>query len=750
MTRTATTYADNGQLGRRTAQAPAFAAAAPAKPYGSLLEHIGDRLKALDLLIRLELARHPQKHPTDFLSFAAITSAEVDALLCRQPDAAAAFEEVEKTRDILAEVERHIERRVEVTVAEKRRLPVLELARIFALSELEVDVLIACLAAELDRKYERIYGYLHDDMSRKLPSPGLLLSLCCASGTEKAAARIAVFGFQAPLLRYQMLHVIDESSPGLPFSGRGIRLDERIVAFLLGDRSIDGRISEIVSRQAASDGATWMSADQQVVLENVVAAAEGFAMQGGPRRKPVFYLHGSPSGGGDVLAQQAALRIGTPLLTADAEQLAAGPCGFQEGIFLLLRESLLGQAAVYLLHVDRVLDQDRTGQQSTSLFRRLVEMGGMTFLSGERPWSWSVPSEPLALLPIGLRPAGYGEQLEIWRQLARGSPAPGEEELHELVSKHPLQPAEIGRVFRMAGSLAALRGANAAVSPEDLKKACQSRSNINLGGIARRIEPKHDWADIVLPASQLEQLRSICSQAKRRSKVYGEWGFDRKLSLGKGLNALFTGPPGTGKTMAAEVIARDLGLSLYKIDLSQTVSKYIGETEKNLSRVFDQASDAHAILFFDEADALLGKRSEVKDAHDRYANTEVAYLLQKIEEYEGVAILATNLRQNMDEAFTRRMRFIVEFPFPEEDDRLRIWKSVWPKQAPLAQDVDLQGLARQFRLTGGSIRNIALAAAFLAAEEHEAVAMRHVMQATKRELQKMGRLVSDEEYRTHG
>jgi len=248
----------------------------------------------------------------------------------------------------------------------------------------------------------------------------------------------------------------------------------------------------------------------------------------------------------------------------------------------------------------------------------------------------------------------------------------------------------------------------------------------------------------VLPPPQLEQLRAICSQARHASTVYGAWCFERKLSLGKGLTALFSGPPGTGKTMAAEVIAADLKVELLKIDLSQIVSKYIGETEKNLRQLFDQATTAHAILFFDEADALLGKRSAVKDAHDRYANTEIAYLLQKMEEYEGIAILATNLRQNMDEAFTRRMRFIVEFPFPEEEDRLRIWNTVWPKEVPLAQDVDLQGLAGQFRLSGGSIRNVALAAAFLAAERNEPVAMRHLMLATKRELQKMGRLVSEQ------
>jgi hypothetical protein len=724
---------------------------ATARPYGSFLEHVVDRLKKLDLLVRCELARYPQKRPTDFLSFAAITNAEVDALLSRGPEREdlEAAAEVEALRAALTELERNMERRVEASASQGRRLPLLELQQIFGLSELELDVLVACLSPEVDRRYERVFGYLHDDMSRKLPTAGLLLSLLCASAEERAAVRATVFGPQAPLLRYQLLRSGDDEASGLPASGRGIRMDERIGAFMLGDRAMDARIAEILLAPASADGSAGMSEDQRGVIERMLATTVSLAQQGAHKRKPVFYLHGGPNVGSAFLAHQVALRLGLPLLNVDAERLAASSCGFHDGIFLLLRECLLGQAALCLWRIDCVLDQDRTGQQSAILFRRLTEMGGVTFLCGERPWCWEMPAEPLVLLPLEMRPAGYGDQLEAWRRLAQASGL-RDEDFHELVSKHPLSPADIVGVFRMAQSFATLRGPNAAVSAEDLEKACRSRASLNLGGIARRVEVKHGWEDIVLPASQLEHLRAICSQAKRRSKVLGEWGFERKLSLGKGLNALFTGSPGTGKTMAAEVIASDLGLSLYKIDLSQTVSKYIGETEKNLSRVFDQASAAHAILFFDEADALLGKRSEVKDAHDRYANTEVAYLLQKIEEYEGIAILATNLRQNMDEAFTRRMRFIVEFPFPEEDDRLRIWKTVWPKQAPLTEDVDLPWLSRQFRLTGGNIRNIALAAAFLAAEEHLPVAMRHVTQATKRELQKMGRLVGDQEYRKYG
>jgi SpoVK/Ycf46/Vps4 family AAA+-type ATPase len=216
--------------------------------------------------------------------------------------------------------------------------------------------------------------------------------------------------------------------------------------------------------------------------------------------------------------------------------------------------------------------------------------------------------------------------------------------------------------------------------------------------------------------------------------------------VGKGVNMLFAGPSGTGKTMAAGILARELGLDLYKIDLSSVVSKYIGETEKNLSRIFQEAQHSDSILFFDEADALFGKRSEVKDAHDRYANIEIAYLLQRMDEYDGVVILATNLRNNIDEAFTRRMHATIDFLFPDEDYRRRIFEGIFPKQAPLSPNIDFAFLARQFKLTGGNIKNVALHAAFLAAEDGKVIGMTQLMRATKREFQKMGRLCSKADF----
>jgi SpoVK/Ycf46/Vps4 family AAA+-type ATPase len=299
----------------------------------------------------------------------------------------------------------------------------------------------------------------------------------------------------------------------------------------------------------------------------------------------------------------------------------------------------------------------------------------------------------------------------------------------------------IRQTLDLATSLAALRDpTEAQPTTQDLLEAGRALTAPHVGRFAVQIEPRYRWADIVLPPEKTQQLDRIAAWMKFRRVVHQDWGFGEKLSRGKGLNILFTGPSGTGKTMAAEILAGELALDLFQIDLSSVVSKYIGETEKNLSAIFREAEQSQALLFFDEADALFGKRTEVKDAHDRYANIEVNYLLQRVEQYQGVVVLATNLQRNLDEAFLRRMQEVVEFPFPDENLRERIWRGHFPPDAPRDEDIDFAFLARQFKLTGGNIKNIVLNAAFLAAQEDKPIGMTHLILATKSEFQKQGKL----------
>jgi SpoVK/Ycf46/Vps4 family AAA+-type ATPase len=278
-----------------------------------------------------------------------------------------------------------------------------------------------------------------------------------------------------------------------------------------------------------------------------------------------------------------------------------------------------------------------------------------------------------------------------------------------------------------------------------LWSACRAHARPRLGGLAQRIDPRAGWDQLVLPPAEAAILRLLALQVHQRFQVHQRWGFERRLSRGLGLTALFSGPSGTGKTLAAEVLASELGLDLYRIDLSQVVSKYIGETEKNLGRVFEGADAGAAVLLFDEADALFGKRSEVRDSHDRFANIEIGYLLQKMEDYRGIAVLTTNMKDALDEAFLRRLRFIVEFPFPDAEQRAEIWRRIFPPETP-TNELDIDRLA-QLNVTGGNIKNIALCAAFLAADDGLAVGMQHLLAAARLEYGKLQRPLIGSEVR---
>jgi hypothetical protein len=712
-------------------------------PYRAAHAYIADLLIRHDLLLRREIALGHARKPADILGFAAITAQEVERLLSTRPAAGTESTppEIEAIDRALRALTRGIADRVAKSIEQGVRLPLLDLAERFALSASEIDILVACLAVELDRRYERIYGYLHDDMSRRLPSPGLVLSLYGGQNNDPANAR-ALLNPLSPLRHYRLVELLEEGAT-TPWLSRPMRIDERIVAFLLGDSAIDARLARHVTRLADGEPPR-IGASARETLEALLRHVRHWTKLATNPGKPLLYIQGARNSGADAVVQAAARVLGTAVLVCDAEALATETSGTIENVlFLLFREGLLGQSAVHLRNLDRLLEHPSWGSTYRVLLRLIKESRSAVFASGEADWSWPMPPEPIALHAARLQPANLVEQFDEWRALTRHALTPPE--LHRLVSLHPLPLGAIREAWRIAQGLAAAESEGSAPRIEHVHGACRAQAGTPATSLVRRIEPKHAWADLILPAHQREQLAALCSQARHGSIVYGAWGFDRKLTLGRSLNALFSGPPGTGKTLAAEVVAAELGVEMLKIDLSHIVSKYIGETEKNLRQLFDRAASANAILFFDEADALLGKRSEVKDAHDRYANTETAYLLQKIEEYTGIAILSTNLRQNLDEAFTRRMRFIIDFPLPDEADRLRIWQSVWPQEVPLATDVDMPALAKKFRLSGGSIRNVALAAAFLAAEDSEPVTMRHLKCAVRRELQNMGRLVNEEQ-----
>jgi hypothetical protein len=368
----------------------------------------------------------------------------------------------------------------------------------------------------------------------------------------------------------------------------------------------------------------------------------------------------------------------------------------------------------------------------------IAEQGRRVLLCARRPDATaSIPG--LRALTVAMPEPTLAERRELWRAHAPGADVDG------VAARFRLSMAQIAHAADVADASARARGNGPPVAA-DLERGARDASRTRLGALAVRVEPRAGWNDLVLPAGPLELLRSVAAFLRHRDLVLSEWGYERTIAGGQGLKVLFAGESGTGKTMAAGVIAGDLGLDLFRVDLATVVSKYVGETEQNLDRIFDAAEGSNALLLFDEADALFGKRSEVKDAHDRYANIEVAYLLQRMEAYAGGVILTTNLRSNMDDAFLRRLDILVEFPFPEAADRRRLWRGLVPPEAPLADDVELDLLGNRFRLTGGSIRNCSVTAAFLAADEDALIGMRQLLRAVAQELRKQGRLTLEADF----
>lgn len=355
----------------------------------------------------------------------------------------------------------------------------------------------------------------------------------------------------------------------------------------------------------------------------------------------------------------------------------------------------------------------------------------------------AAPREPLV---ITLSVPSVPERVRIWRQLIPRTAAISAETLDVLAARFGFTPGRIVRVMRLATAAAERREPGARhLTEADLQGACRSVGSTEMGTLAERVALPFTREDLVVPASVAGELDLAVAWVRHRKTVLEEWGFARRMTMGRGLTALFTGKPGVGKTMAAQILARELAADLYRVDLSRVMSKYIGETERNLSQLFDEAQASGVVLFFDEADALFGKRTEVKDAHDRYANVEIGYLLTRMEEYDGVTILSTNRLRDLDEAFVRRFQVLVQFPMPDASDRLRIWRGMLPAAALPDGELDLTVLAQRFELSGGEIRNVVMAAAYLAASAAERIGLSHLRKGLRRELSKNGRVPTPHE-----
>jgi hypothetical protein len=726
-------------------------------PYASSLEHLIDELGRVDLLVRAQVARARHAAGGEELRGLSISDDDADELLDR-PIGRAAWELVPPPPAIL-DIDAAIEGQRAAIVARRaesfRRGTELRLAALaarFELTRFDVDALLLALAPEVDARYGKLFGYLHDDVTRNRCSVDIALSLLCPSFEARLAAR-RCFAQGAPLIRHGLVKLLGDSQDrDTPLIRSAIKVDNRIVQYLLGIDELDPALA---ARARLVTPAAQLS---DLLLDDALRArlahlVDGAGASAGPGY--VVYLQGSYGVGKRSTAEALCEKLGQKLLIVDGQALSGAPDdSIAETARLVAREARLLGAALYWDGLDLAVAGEKKAAQG-AILRAIEDLPGITFLGGEAPWEPGGALRGRPFLRVELPLPSRPDQVRLWEEalgdalpaIIRGDDPAGLTTLELLASRYKLSGGQIRDAAATAKNLARFHDpARAFVTIDHLAQACRIHSAPKLSALARKITVQSAWDDLVLPKDRLARLREICNQARYRGVVLDAWGFARKLSGGKGLTLLFAGPPGTGKTMAAGVMANELGLDLYAIDLSNVVNKYIGETEKHLAKIFDEAERSSAVLFFDEADALFGKRSEVRDAHDRYANIETSYLLQRMEAYEGVAILATNLAQNMDEAFVRRIQFTVDFTPPDERERLRIWERIWPDNVPRDPGVDLGFLARRFELTGGHIRNVALSAAYLAAAEGSAVTQKHLLHATRREYQKMGRIIDEKTF----
>ena len=611
---------------------------------------------------------------------------------------------------VAAEQAAAVERDADDAAATGAELRARTIAERCGLDALDLDILFAAMAPDIDDRFERYYGYLNDDVTRRRVSVGLALGL---SGVEAAnAAGRRRFDAGSALVASALLEV---EEPDRPFLTRPLHVPDRVTAHILGS-DVPDAVLDLVLLDASPT-------NEEPLLPLARAIGEPATL---------VYVHDLEAAAAQ-LAVDAAVATGVPPVLVDLRQLV-GRADPDRVTAAAMREARLAGGVLVAGPVDDLAGTNQVAVQ------RLTAMPGRLVLFGHRPWdpAWAARA-PFVVESTRM---AAGARARLWAS-ALGDRA-GTLDPTLAVGQYRLGAPQIRRAAEAATTIARVAGRDD-VSVDDVRRGARQQNAAGLEHLARRIEAHVSWSDLVLSPAVGLALRNLTDRARHRERVLGEWRMRPGGGRGTGITALFAGDSGTGKTMSAEVIAGDLGIDLYIVNLATVVDKYIGETEKNLDRIFAEAADVNGILLFDEADALFGQRSEVRDSHDRYANIEVAYLLQRMESFDGLAVLSTNLRANIDEAFMRRLDAVVDFPMPDVDQRRQLWERCL---APLtrADDVDLAFCASAFELSGGNIRSIAITIGYRVAGDGRPATMADVILAIGEEYRKLGRLTLEAEF----
>jgi len=603
-------------------------------------------------------------------------------------------------------------------------LPLLQLFERCGLDQFQQSCVILAYAVLLDRKYEKLFAYLQDDMTGRAPRTDLAVQLFLPEG-EGMEEYLSRFSRKNSFTRLFLPEQLTEGA---------MVLRETAVEFLS-----TGTIAARPGR-ALFDGAARRP-DGPLAVQGELARRLDRVFSGPEDR--CICLNGPAGGGKRFQVEHLMSRNREKCVFADLE----GEDWRELAEEAALAANLTG-ACLCLYHLDRKDEAGNLRAPEQRMVETLAELElrrSKRFLLSRLPLRARLST---LMVELELPPVTEEERLALFRTFLKGEELAADVTEEELAAKFRFSPRQIRLACRQAAGLVRLSDERA-VSGALIHRCCYRQVVHRLGDLASRVPAAYTWDDVVMPQAQKTLMQRACGHIKYQHQVYCGWGFEKKISYGRGLSILFAGAPGTGKTMCAQVIANQLNMEMYKINISQIVSKYIGETEKNLQAVFAEARHANCILFFDECDALFGKRSEVKDSHDRNANVEVAYLLQQIEEYDGVCVLATNLIGNIDEAFMRRITYVIRFPFPDAPMRAEIYRRTIPADAPVSEDIDWDFLARKFELSGGHIKNIVLAGAFMAAGEGEPISMRHLLRAAVSEMKKNEIVVVREELREY-
>ncbi len=725
--------------------------------YNDPAEHARDELQRLALLFELRgliLQRRGVLQANDRFRGILLRDGELNQLIRQtvQPPQDEADPEIRAAHLRFEQKTREIALKEAATLWSARRgnggcrLPLLDVARRFRLSPLQRQILLLALAPEVDLSFQRMFSYLLNDVTRKRPNVHLALELFATDDATRREGR-AAFLPNSALLELNLIE-IEPTAAGIETSLllREFKMPERMVLWLMGAAGVAPdlqRFAYLTHGTPDFDNLIYAERDTRRLQALLVYTQRLAATPGEPT--PLVALTGQAGAGKRSVAARLAAAIARPLLIANLEATAIPP-HLRDRVFRdIAREARLHGAALCLANYRDELVQGGQLPPTGYLFSILRMAEGLGVLtSTSADISLGEISGGFSTRVALNVPDTFG-RIKLWEALIRRTQKPMDQDvdLRSFALKYGFTGGAILRVLDHAHQEAMMRvgSPDAPVQSADLDMACRIQLGKGLGSIASRVNQVARLEDMVLPEDIRGTVQEIIGQARYRGVVFHDWGFDRKMVSGKGLSVLFSGPPGTGKTMVAGCIAGELGMDLFKVDLSQVVSKYVGETEKNLKTVFDAAQGNQFIILFDEADSLFAKRTEVKSSVDRYANLEVNYLLQKIEEHGGICILTTNFEKGIDDAFKRRLNFRIDFPFPEKEDRVHLWRKMIPPEAPIAEELDFDWIAEKYELAGGNIKNAVLRAAFWAAQQERSLTNEDFELAAEKESREIGKLV---------